>query len=360
MIKIYQPVITFQDGHAKLSSSIYIDGKILECHAIVDREYAQYLCDERSDAFLIGLLHRAMRWRHDIICEAPVSEEILYGIRNFLMPNLVNNCKNMSSIEISADAAPSPDTAGAVGTGMSAGVDSFQCVLENMDIRHPAHRISHLCFFNCGAFYSGGDIFYEMIPGIAGIASHLGLPLVVLDSNIHTVIFGDFQITHTFYSLFCVYALRKLFGTYIYASAYALSGFKCKNSGIIGYDTAYYDMMIFHCLSGQNLMLYSGGSGLSNRIEKTRTIMDDKLVRDNLRVCMNSEVKNCGKCRKCRRTMMTLWLLNRLDEFEHRFPVDYFYQNKVEYINHMIKEKGSDIFELEVYNLYCKKFGTPQ
>ena len=359
MIKIYRPIITIENERAKLSARVFIDGSVKFCHAIVDKEYAKYLCDERSDAFLIGLLHRAMRYNHDIVCEAPVSEELLYGIRNFLIPNLANNCERLHHINITADAAPAPSAAGAFGTGMSAGVDSFQCVFENMDARHPSHNITHLCFFNCGAFYGSESTFYEIMPDMKNISEQLKLPLVIVDSNIHKIIFGDFQITHTFYSLFCVYALRKLFGKYVYASGHPFADFDCKAQGVIGGDTASYDMMTFHCLSGPNLMLYSGGAGLCTRIEKTRAIMNNELVQKNLRVCMWDGVNNCGKCKKCRRTMLTLWLLGQLDKFSGKFPVDYFYDNLDEYLIHMVKVKDTNLVETEVYDLFSEKYGRP-
>lgn len=51
-------------------------------------EYHEYLCTERSDNFLILLIPYAMQNKQDIMCEGLVTEEILYGLTEYLIPTL--------------------------------------------------------------------------------------------------------------------------------------------------------------------------------------------------------------------------------------------------------------------------------
>ncbi len=358
MIKIDQPTITTLDNHAILTANINIDGEQKSAFIKVDKEYAPYLTDEVSDAFVVGLLYRAIQLGHDIVCVAPVSEDLLYGITKFLIPNLVMGDKNLHNVSIKANTVPAPKSDGAVGTGLSMGIDSFQAIFENSNDLFPKHKITHLTFLNAGAFYFGEENFYNMIPRVKKCADEMGLKLIVGDSNIHTILFGDYQITHTFYSLFCVFALRKLFSTYYYASAYPFIYFDCLDMSVIGKGAASYDLLTFYCLSDSQLKIHSAGAGVPIRIEKTRMIMDEPIVQKNLDVCMWHGNKNCGTCLKCRRTMLQLYILGTLDKFKDVFPVDYFNANIPEYIDWMIENKDRSKSENETYCAYVEKFGV--
>lgn len=360
MIFIEKPIITAHKNKSRLSAIIKVDNQEKECFFEVDKPYERYLTSEVADAFVVGLLHRAMTGGHDIVSKAPVSESVLYGLENFFIPNLCFADPNMHHIKIIADPIESPKSEGAVGTGLSLGIDSFDAIYENMNSKYVNHNITHLCLFNAGAFYSGEENFWNMIPKVQSVATKLGLPLVIGNSNIHDIIYGDYQITHTFYSLFCVFALRKLFHIYYYASAYPLYKFSCINNALIGNGTASYDLLTFHCLSDENLLLYSAGSGKKTRIEKTKAIMNKKIVQENLDVCILHKSTNCGKCIKCKRTMIQLFLLGYLNKFSKVFPVDYFYKHKQEYIKWMKRNKSKSKLERETYDYYIasKKIGV--
>ena len=84
MIKIEQPkIINIDENHSRLSCDIFVDNELRNVWFDVDKEYERYLCTERSDAYLIGLLSWAMRLNHDIECVAPVTDELLYNIRTY-------------------------------------------------------------------------------------------------------------------------------------------------------------------------------------------------------------------------------------------------------------------------------------
>lgn len=356
MIKIGKPFIKENSKTAKLCASVHIDGKKDTIFFETDIKWNKYLTTEVADAFVVGLLHRALCLGHDIISEAPISESVLYGLENILIPNLCFGDKNINNIKIIANTIKSPTSSGAVGTGLSCGIDSFQAIKENSSTKFPGHKITHLCFFNCGAFYSDEKNFWKMQKLIKNVAKQMNLPLIIGNSNIHKVIPGDYQITHSFYSLFCVLALRKLFSLYYYASTEAFIQFSAEHASIIGNDSSRYDLMTFFAISDENLRLYSAGAGVKTRIEKTKQIMNDEIVQKNIDVCVLHKENNCGKCIKCRRTMLQLWMLGTLDKFNNRFPVTYFYNNLKEYIKWMKKNKNKTILEKETYIEYKNKY----
>ena len=78
------------------------NGDVRPLWAEVDACYGQYLCAERSDAFLVGLLHYAMSNQYDVVCEVPVTAEILLRLRTVLIPILVHNNQEMHTTQIDA------------------------------------------------------------------------------------------------------------------------------------------------------------------------------------------------------------------------------------------------------------------
>ena len=82
MLFIGEPYIAQNGDRSRLVCDIGINRR--ETRTVwfeVDREYEKYLCTERSDAYVIGLLSWAMRAGHDITCTVPVSEELLKSTR---------------------------------------------------------------------------------------------------------------------------------------------------------------------------------------------------------------------------------------------------------------------------------------
>ena len=123
----------------------------------VESKYAEYLCAERSDAFLIGLLPVAMRRGLDIVCEAPVSERLLYQLRSSLLPLLSKYGKNVHEVKIEAPVASEPIVnAGGVGAGISCGIDSLHIVKNCSSDEYPGLKLTHLVINNVGAFGETG------------------------------------------------------------------------------------------------------------------------------------------------------------------------------------------------------------
>ena len=228
----------------------------------VDACYGQYLCAERSDAFLIGLLHYAMCNHYDVVCEAPVTAEILLRLRTVLIPALVHNSRVMHETQIEAPIATEPiPNAGAVGTGLSCGVDSLHAIKSQLSCSIPGFSLTHLCNFDVGAFWCLEKIGENSERQAQWSRNHakacaqeLNLPLLMLDSNLAVAFRQDHGIVNIYSNLFAILALQRLWGAYFVASlGCGMAGLSVTNAERI--DSAHYDLILLACCSTSTLRL---------------------------------------------------------------------------------------------------------
>ena len=341
MIIIEQPYIIENNGKSRLIADIIVDNKVKQVFFEVENEYAKYLCHERSDAFLIGILNYSMRFNHNIVCKAPVTEQLLYNVNEYLIPSLVSNDNMLSSITIDAPTeAEAIKNIGGIGTGLSCGIDSFHAIHNLANSKYKSMNLTHLCINSVGSFHNGyakygidrarDDVRQKAME----VAKELNLPLIISDSNIKKEFDIYFAKNHTYYSMFAVYCMQKLWKTYYYASGITFSDFNLKNNS--ENDTAFYDLLSLQCFSTRNLQLYSEGA-TKDRLEKTKTIINDKLVHKYLHVCC-AKGYNCGVCLKCRSTLLTIDILGKLEEFKESFDIDYYKAHRDEYIKWLYDE----------------------
>lgn len=87
MVEIKELTVESKDGKSRLSADIVVDGR--EGRPLwfeVDEKYGRYLCDERSDAFVIGLLHYALRKGHGIVSEVPMTRRLYEQLTDQFLP----------------------------------------------------------------------------------------------------------------------------------------------------------------------------------------------------------------------------------------------------------------------------------
>ena len=353
-MKIGKPVLSYNGGKARVTASINLqsEGGAKSLWFEVDDEYGKYLCSERGDAYLIGLLWYAMFHQYDMELEVPVTGELLHQVQTWLIPSLVKNSKVLHEPKITcAVEDESLPNAGAVGTGMSCGVDSLHAVSRYY--KHPLSRfrLTHLAIFNVGAFglydIDKADAQFKwQMENSRCIANELGLKLVVGNSNLKGEFFTDNRCTHTFTNMFAVFMLQKLWGTYYYSSAgWDMSRFDINDAD--RNDAAQYDILSLACFSTRALKLYSEGAALT-RYEKMKDLLQFPYARKYLHVCCQDEGGNCGKCFKCKRTMVALDALGILDEFSDVFDVKYYRCHKSRYLLWLAAQRYGDTDEIHL------------
>lgn len=353
MIRIETPKVISDSETAILEVYINIDNKREKIWFKVDKKYEQYLCYERSDAFVIAVLNFAMRNRHDIICDAPISEDLYYNIDKYLIDAISSYNPLFYRTKIEANIAT--DTlpcAGAVGTGISCGIDSLHVLACQTNLRFKKHNVTHLTFNNVGSHGEGSHakkLYQERLALPKRFAEEYGFEFVASDSNLMDVISQDHFKSHTYSSMFAVYCLQKLYSIYYYASA----GYRYHEFTLIDKETncsGSYEMLSLPLLSTKNLRIYSEGEGMS-RLTKLKDVVNYRPSYKYLNVCLKTSA-NCGVCEKCVRTLLEIDALGKLEKYKDVFDVEYYKQHKQWYLTQMlmqIAQHKHDYFELYPY-----------
>lgn len=323
MITIGKPYITETANHTKLNSVISIDGEKHEIWYETEKDYGKYLCYEKADAFLVGILPLAMAFGHDIYVEnCPISEKLYWQLTNMEIPALAKFSNYYKHISLKCSLSNEAFESYAVGTGFSAGVDSFYTLLKNINKETTAFNITHLTFFNVGACGSYGgqkaeERYIKRIALFEKDVKDFGLSFVKVNSNISDFIMMSYNFTHSFRSCSAVLALQKLFCKYYYSADYSLNEFSFDP-----YDSSFYDLMNTTCFSTESIDFCTTGA-VENRIEKLQYISQHPQTYKILNVC-NTHDENCRTCEKCIRTMAGLYSINKLDNYREVFDIDYF------------------------------------
>lgn len=328
VVQIEKPYIKTEKNHEVrlYANTVWDDGEKREellLFFCVDEEWGKYFVTEYSDAFVLAILENAMNGGYDIRFEQPLSEDLFYQLERYLIPTYARKLKAFENIKLIGNISKEViNSQNVVGTGFSAGVDSFHAILSNYNSKYTAHNVTHLLLCVNGAASTGmyealsTRWFTEMMEKIEPLAEKLHLKLIGVKSNIdllslHRTILkgGDSLVTSSF-----VHALRKLFGTYYWASAYRADVVDFSDC-----DGGYMEPLLLPWVSVRGLQFYHAGSEC-NRLEKVKLIADNSVVQKGLSVCGNSH--NCGRCVKCLRTMAELYSINKLDNFSEVFPVE--------------------------------------
>lgn len=284
-------------------------------------QYAEFLT-ERMDYLAVALLPLAMIQGRDLQLDGPVTDTLLHQLNTQAQPLIRVIYPAWSEVGITASQSlTSTPKAHGVATGFSGGVDSLSALQTHfLDEKVPeSTRITHLLSNNVGSFRKSGgrERWAKVNARIEPLAAELGLPLIVVDSNLEDFYPAqiDFKHIHTFCNAAIPHLLSKGIGTMFYASAYdyrqVLSGYRGS-----GKNVAHLDPILLPLLSSQAVALHSADP------EKTRVMKTLALVnspyRSYLDVCTSSnptQEKNCSRCYKCMRTEITLEIADILHEF---------------------------------------------
>lgn len=359
MIKIGKPFVRELRDQAQLVVNININDKNHEVYYSVPLDYKDYLVDERVDAFVVAFLPLAMQENEDIQVdiETSISEKLKMQLNHLFIPTLAHFTE-YHSIQVNGETnSQHLNEKQAVGSGFSAGVDSFYTVSEYSKLEEEEYRLTHLTFLNVGSHGDNGGekaraLFHERSKIAEDFAKEYDWPLIKIDSNISEVLNLYFVETHTFRSLSAILALQKLFAVYYYSSGFNLDRFKIDKS-----DAAYYDLLNMQMFSTEDLTFYSI-DGYSSRLDKVKKIAQYTPSHNYLNVCQVSQV-NCGRCEKCRRTMLGLYAANELDKYDHVFDINYFKEHKDNYLGFLLFMRRNEDYKEILENLKAEKGNLP-
>lgn len=374
LIRIGKPYIVTSVDKCRCCALVNIDGLEKEVYFETDIKYKEYLCIERSDAFLSSLIILAMSNGADIQVDGMITEELYYQLINYYIPILTRYRGELKRIKINAFLTTEKlDNENKVATGESGGVDSFYSIIKHLNTECKSYKLSHVLFANIATLDNDEmrirKWFNQREKMMRHIAKQLNLEFIPMYSNIYS--FYEFPYTTfcTYFTPFyaaCAMVLQKLLSVYYHSSGYMLEDFDIVHSE----SNAKFDVFNVKCFSSKNLVFYSSGTEVS-RIEKLEYITkyDKKnVVHDFLSVCaqevtgrgFTKESKlNCGICNKCMRTIAELYALNEVEKFESIFDLGYFKKNRGYFLAKMccLNDKG---YSKEIIQLLKKKRRIPK
>ena len=291
----------------------------------LDKSFSDLLCDS-GDAALLGMLIPAMLAGEDIHIQGAVSELLYYNVSGPLQQAIQIIIPSLKKIKIIAEEidCEQPKRAKGVITGFSAGIDSYCAMADHYysDVTE-AFKVTHLLFNNVGSHGVGGEaLFRERSDRLAPHAQALGLPLLIVNSNLHEFYCPEigFQRTHTLRNTSVALLLQQGIGRYLYASSFSYADTSIGES----YDISMSDAVLVPMLSTAMLNAMPTGAQYS-RVEKTLRVAEVPDSYTALDVCLGPEnassSANCGKCYKCLRTLNTLEIAGYLDRYESVFDM---------------------------------------
>jgi hypothetical protein len=299
-------------------------------------KFGDCICSTRMDGFLVGMLFPAMQYGEDIHISGCVSEKLIFNINNYVIPLLAAFSPTSKKINVTADEISSNifDTKG-VGTGFSAGVDSFCTIYNRLELEKSSdYKVNSFLFLNVGSHGMGDtegkreiarNKFITRYEYLKKFPESLGLDFIPLDSNLHEFHPWGHLKTDTLTSNAGILIMQGYFKRYYYSTA----GFSYSDQLLNGANFREVsvadccDPMIAPLLSTESLDFVLDGMQY-NRNEKLLHILEYSPVKSFLNVCINSALDshtNCSICAKCCRTLMALESIGRIDEFAHLFDI---------------------------------------
>lgn len=338
-------IVKRENGDAvRIESNLHIEKDKMQSDFLLfvetTKQYGKYFVTDRADAFVVGILLYAMGNGHDIKCNIPISSELKFMLENHLIFTLKKYDDNYYQTKIIADVTDEPiPNQGAVGTGISLGLDSFCTIAEYYNPNSKDLRLTHLVTLNngtLGGYYQNNNWDYcskKLYERISNVSKELNLPLISMNTNLPKIVCLRADYYAEYMISMCVISLKKLFKTYHVSSAgegYVI--FDCSNK--FNKCCAEYDLLLFTALSEKNGIRFILGGGQYDRIDKMRVISKFPIAKKNLQSCL-TEHFNCMHCLKCKRNLVAIDALGLLKEFSEVYDIDYYKKHRNEYINWM-------------------------
>ena len=327
MLKIGKTRLERADGSTRLCADLTVGDRRTTLWFAADSAQEEYLAPGRADAFVMALLPGAMRGKHEIVCEDPMSERLHHQLVNALIPTLAFAGGPYHRIRITAPlTAEKLPNRGAVGTGFSGGVDSLYTVMSHG--RDSELPLTHIAVFNNGHIWEK-DVFQTLCRYARRFAEEQGLAMTAVDSNIHDALGERFLDVQSFRNIACALALGRLFSVYLLSSSYDAAHFKLNFR-----DAPYFDLLTTRQSSTEALAFYHAGEE-ATRVEKLALLSDWEPSRRWLHPCFRTGIDrlNCGHCKKCVRDMTALYVLGRLERYREVYDVE-------DYLRHLPQRLG--------------------
>ena len=207
-----------------------------------------------------------------------------------------------------------------------------------MPTARPSRRVTHLLFNNVGSHGAGGPaLFQERRARAASAAAEIGLPLLVVDSNLDAFYgapFG-FQQTHTPRNASVALLLQGGIGRFLYGVHLCPGGFVRGGT----YDILRRSGRPAAALHGKPRAVSTGSE--HTRVEKTLQVADLPASYRALDVCARGDAAgNCSTCAKCKRTLLTLEIAGLVERYAAAFDLAAYREGRDRYCGTVLRSKA--------------------
>ena len=169
------------------------------------------------------------------------------------------------------------------------------------------------------------------------------MELVCVQSNVSDLYQGKFLYSHVYRNLSAILVLQKYFSKYYYSSAgFSLNTFKADLFTPPGYN----ELLTIPTLSTETTEFICGGKDCT-RLEKTKELCDYNYSKKYLNVCNHEQ--NCGHCTKCYRTLVTLEVLDKLQDYKDMFDIEEYKKNRCKAYLWLLFNRKSDDYAKDIY-----------
>ncbi|MBD5559072.1 MAG: hypothetical protein HDQ87_01735 [Clostridia bacterium] len=326
MLKISKTYLEQKGDSTRLCADVSIGAREATLWFAVDSIHADWLALGRADGFVMALLPGAMRGKHDIVCEDPMSERLHGQLVRGLIPALTFAGGQYHPIQITAPLTSEKLlNGGAVGTGFSGGADCLYTVMSHG--RDSVLPLTHIAVFNNGhmgnGLQAGRNLFRIACEHAQRFALEQSLQMVALDSNIYDTLSDRGLDVYSFRNYACGLVLGQLFSVYLLSSGHDAAHF-----ALDLHNSATFDLLTARCASTESLSFYHAGEEMT-RVQKLIELAEWEPSWRWLHPCFRQgpDQPNCGHCKKCIRDMSTLYALKRLDRYRAVYDVDDFVRN---------------------------------
>lgn len=316
----------------------------------------------RADAAGVAILMPAMAAGRDLVIEGPVTDELVWNLRGEVQEVLRGVRPELSLVGVEArNPLPAQEPATGVGTGYSAGIDSYATLARHhfsADVPDSL-RVTHLLYNNVGSHGHddrGRALYRKRLELLRPNANSTGLPLIDVDTNIdefYLAVGLAFQPSHTMRNAAVVHLLSGGIRHYLYASSVPFE----RVAVAAEIDVAFTDPILLPLLSTRSLTLRSSCSDL-DRSAKTELVAEIPHTYERLDVCVAStDGTNCSECWKCHRTMLTLDIIGALDRYDKVFTTPQNPRWREDHIVHALTQNLPS--SQSIVRLYDARIGIP-
>lgn len=325
----------------------------------VENKNADMLTDDVYDAFVLVPLYLGMHYHQDVHIEGKISPLLYHDITHYLM-NIFDDFSDYTKpVKFTVDGfkVAKKGPVDLVGTSISCGVDSFTTIYDNyIEETNETLKINSLFLANCGTHGDfederTRDIWLERAKMNQAAADELGLPIFLIDSNLHAFTHKVSEQRVGFLAIYsCIICLERYVRRYLCSSALSYDDMKRFYRQSRDMDMAEYaESYLVPLISTERLQMVSDGCQYT-REKKTERISDWELAQEYLNVCINpgESVKNCSQCHKCMRTLLALEAMGKLDKFEKVFDLRKYQKRKDFYKRKFVYEYNKEAFSATI------------